>query len=424
MSIPGCEPEPARPAERLYSLDVFRGLTILTMIFANELDMAGVAMIQSVPWWMKHAKFSAENPDFITFVDVIAPAFLFIVGAAIPLAINRRLARGDSWPRLWLHILVRTAGLMIIGIFMGNMRAADVLRDSNIHPLGISHATWSVLLLASFILVWNDYPRSSDWRKWLFIGLRLVGIAILVYLRIVYRQGPKLETMAIRWYVVGHIGWSYLIACIVFYFFRNQPGGVIGALCLLIALYIGDHAGAFDRFECLSRFRRYVPLGTLIGIRGSMAVAGLAVGMSFASGTCAATARGRIRWMILLGLGLAAAGFLLRPAYGLSSPKSTPAYALYSCAICCGLLALLYWVTDVHGLRRWAAFSLPAGRNPLLPYFMAFMLHPLTLTLGVGWINGYLNAGPAGIARTALVTALLGILLTWALSRVPLRLRL
>jgi hypothetical protein len=87
-------------------------------------------------------------------------------------------------------------------------------------------------------------------------------------------------------------------------------------------------------------------------------------------------------------------------------------------------LAFLYWVTDVCGVRRWAAFSLPAGRNPLLPYFMAFMLHPLTLALDIGWINGYLNAGPVGIARTAVVTAVLGNLLTWALSRVPVRVRL
>jgi heparan-alpha-glucosaminide N-acetyltransferase len=424
MSVPCRDLESARPVDRLLSLDVFRGLTILAMIFANELDMA---MIQGVPWWMKHARFSTPDPDFITFVDVIAPAFLFIVGAAIPLAVNRRLTRGDSWPRLWAHILVRAASLMIIGIFMGNMRAADVLRNSNIHPLGISHATWSVLLLTSFILVWNDYPRSADWKRWLFVGLRVIGIGMLVYLAIVYRQDGKSGPMKLcwdRWYIVGMIGWAYLVGCIVYVLFRNHPAGVIGCLAMLIAMYIGDRAGVFSHLWPLSWFNSRVSLGTIIGIRGGITVAGLAVGMLFVPGSPALSPRARIRWMLVFALGLLAAGFLLRPVYGLSSPKSTPTFALYCCVICCGLLAFLYWLLDVRGAQRWASFTLPAGRNPLLPYFMAFMLHPLTLTLGVGWLNNYLNAGLVGIARTAALTAVLGILLTALLSRVPLRVRL
>src|SRR3990172_5485978 len=67
----------AAPMERVFSIDVFRGLTMLLMIFVNELDMAD---IKEVPWWMKHASFSTRTPDYMTFPDVIAPAFLFIVG--------------------------------------------------------------------------------------------------------------------------------------------------------------------------------------------------------------------------------------------------------------------------------------------------------------------------------------------------------
>ena len=92
------QPDLASASRRVLSIDVFRGLTMLVMIFANDLDMAH---IQDVPNWMKHAvyatpKIPADKVNHITFVDVLAPAFLFIVGSAIPLAFRKRLLRGDS----------------------------------------------------------------------------------------------------------------------------------------------------------------------------------------------------------------------------------------------------------------------------------------------------------------------------------------
>jgi len=423
MDLIRSDQETPAAAERIFSLDVFRGLTILLMIFANELDMA---MIRGVPWWMKHAVFSVRKPDFITFVDVIAPAFLFIVGTAIPSAIRRRIERGKSNLRIWAHILIRSIGLMIIGVFMGNMRASDVLRNSDIYPIGMSHAAWSVLLLASFILVWNDYPKTAGGGRVLFVLLRLAGIAVLVYLAVVYRQGkgPEPRGMQLRWYVIGTIGWSYLTACGVYFVFRRQPAGMVGCLALLIALNIGDRAGALDRFGLLAGLRHYLPLGHMIGGAGSMAVAGLIVGVLFTADSPAATHRNRLAWMLVFAAGLFAGGYLLRPLYGLSSPGRTPTLSLYTSGISCLVLAALYLVTDVWRVRRWAAFALPAGRNPLVPYFLAFMLHPLTIVCGLAWVNGYLNTGVPGILRTACVAIVLGVFVPAALSRLHVRVRL
>ena len=71
---------------RLASLDAFRGFVILTMVFVNHL-----AGIRDVPGWMRHMPEGAEG---MTFVDVVFPAFLFIVGMAIPPALDRRRERG------------------------------------------------------------------------------------------------------------------------------------------------------------------------------------------------------------------------------------------------------------------------------------------------------------------------------------------
>src|ERR1022692_2575660 len=82
---------PASPSgalARLASLDAFRGLVILTMTFVNYL-----AGVKAIPAWAKHLP---QDQDGYTFVDVVFPGFLFIVGVAIPLALHKRMARGES----------------------------------------------------------------------------------------------------------------------------------------------------------------------------------------------------------------------------------------------------------------------------------------------------------------------------------------
>src|SRR3982750_1625474 len=85
----------AAPA-RIQSLDVLRGLTILVMMFVN--DLSGV---KGVPPWMEH--IHPSDSDGMTFVDVVFPAFLFIVGISIPFAIGSRLEKGERIARVWRH---------------------------------------------------------------------------------------------------------------------------------------------------------------------------------------------------------------------------------------------------------------------------------------------------------------------------------
>lgn len=412
-----------RSAERVFSIDVFRGLTMLAMILVNALDMG---RIRHVPWWLGHARFSTPNPDFMTLADVIAPAFLFIVGVSIPFAFRKRLERGDSPWRLGWHVLVRTASLMIIGIFMGNMRSTDVLKNSNVFPLGMSHAAWSVLLLASFMLVWNDYPKAAGFRRAMFVMLRLIGVGALIWLAFIYRQrqGDAVNGMKLRWYVVGTIGWSYLTACVVYLFLRRDFAAMLGCYALLIVLNIGDRCGALHGLEWLGGLRRYVAIGHMIGGSAPATVAGLIVGMLFMSPSPAETPSRRIRWILLMAAGACAAGWLLRPLYGLCTPKHTPTWTLYCTAWSCAAFAFLYWLTDVRGVRRWGAVAMPAGQNPLVAYFLSFMLHPLTLVLGIGALNNHLNDGFVGVLRTLCVAIVLGVFVTGGLTRLGVRLRL
>src|SRR3954470_6436567 len=102
---------------RVLSLDLTRGLDVWLMLFVNE--MAGV---QGTPAFLRHTP-SAQ--DGMTITDVVFPAFLFITGMAIPLALGARLARGETPSRVWRHVMGRTASLLAIGVLMVNAEHAS-----------------------------------------------------------------------------------------------------------------------------------------------------------------------------------------------------------------------------------------------------------------------------------------------------------
>ena len=188
--------------QRIRSIDVFRGITILVMIFVN--DVAGVS---GIPGWMKH---KAADEDAMTFVDIVFPAFLFIVGMSLPIAISNRLARGDGFWKVQAHILWRTLGLLVLGVFMVNAGSGY-----NEKAMGMSIATWSLLFYLCAILVWNVYRfENKNWSRL----LRGLGAAGLVTLAFIYRAGENAEQgMTPRWWgILGLIGWAYLFSCIFY----------------------------------------------------------------------------------------------------------------------------------------------------------------------------------------------------------------
>ena len=130
-------PPPSSPTERIESIDALRGITILVMLFVN--DVAGVT---GAPAWMKHV--SPPDADGMTFVDVVFPAFFFIVGMAIPFSIGRRLDRGESLWQTGRHILIRVLGLLVIGMLMVN--------TESISDGGLLHPHLWILLIRKTVL--------------------------------------------------------------------------------------------------------------------------------------------------------------------------------------------------------------------------------------------------------------------------------
>src|SRR5262245_6037162 len=142
---------PAQPAlqapaqsSRIMSIDALRGFVMFTMIFVN--DLAG-APHEITPDWMVHFSDRHKGGSGMTFVDLVFPAFLFIVGMSIPIALTGRLKKGDSAWKLLGHVITRTLALLLIGILMVNGEGRP-----NSELMGVSANTWTVIMFTSAML--------------------------------------------------------------------------------------------------------------------------------------------------------------------------------------------------------------------------------------------------------------------------------
>ncbi len=412
--------QPSPPAsgfsQRVDSIDIYRGLTIFLMIFVNEFGGPGMADIVNAPKWLWHAM----TPDTFHFADIIAPAFLFIMGVSLPFAISKRLEKGDTLGRVWKHTLTRAISLMVIGIAMGNMRAGRLIMQ----PPGLSPMLWSTLLMLSLILFWVQYPKAKDIQSYLFAALKYGGLALLVYLLVIYREGPDLQGLQLRWFVLGLLGWAYLIAFIAYLAFKRCPAGLVGLIAVLVFLSIGEKAGAFAAYPLLLAINKYINFGSVLGLHPAMTVSGVFIGLLFMPDSPAPTVRRRLAWMLTFAAMTLAAAWLVRPLGGAQKQQSTPSWGLYSIAISVAIFAFVYWLVDVRKIKAWGAMFRPVGKNPLLPYFLHYMFHPLLYVLGLHWLNNYFHEGWPGAIRVLVTATLLTLFANWLTTRLKLTLKL
>ena len=366
--------------ERIKSIDVLRGLTILLMIFVN--DLAGV---NGTPWWMMHFP---EGTNGMTFVDVIFPAFLFITGMSIPFAIGKRMDKGEPKWQIWKHILLRSFYLIVIGVFMVN---TETFSDKGL----IDPNLWSLLMYTGIILIWNMW--SSKMKPGLVTTLRIAGIALLLVLVFLYRgnDATGIFQMRTQWFgIIGLIGWAYLVACTVYFFFRRNPVAMTGAVAILYCVFFANFNGFFAKVGFIGNF---VGIGDTLGSEGALVLTGTILGMILTPDSPIKTHWARIRWAFFYGLGLAIAGVLINSLakintmFIIDKDMATPAWCLLGAAWTVWIWIIIYLIVDVLGWKRWTAVVEPAGSNALFAYILAPMIDSIirVFCLVTGFPNYY-----------------------------------
>ncbi len=165
--------------QRNQTLDALRGFAILTMVLSGS-----IAFGDTLPAWMYHAQVPPPLHKFvptlagITWVDLVFPFFLFTMGAAIPLALQKNIAAKTSSVQILLIAFRRFFLLAFFALFTHHLMPWVLSKEPT--------AFHFLLSIAAFILVFFQlYDNKNEKYKQLFLLLKFVSFAIALALLII-----------------------------------------------------------------------------------------------------------------------------------------------------------------------------------------------------------------------------------------------
>jgi heparan-alpha-glucosaminide N-acetyltransferase len=391
----------------------------------------------------------------MTFVDLVFPAFLFLVGMSVPFALGGRLEKGEPVWKVLRHVAVRTGFLLLIGILMVHETPDDA-------AMGWSGNWWCVVMYfcsilalcsvspnravsGSALLARKTAPKAKEtaaqelrgsiqlqaregafWNG-LSRGLRIIGLASLVWLAFAFRgpQGQRIVTITplalhTEWYgILGLIGWAYLVTSITYLAFRGRRTAILGSMVLLMCLYAANRTGQFEGFW----LGKIVGIGETLGSLPAISVGGLLLGsILYRTGRNDGAGYGRFTFWFVSGC--AAAAMLLNKSYGISKNSATPSWCLWACAITAALWYLFYLICDAHPVQAIARPLQLAGNNVLLAYLLSEMLPGLLAALHLDNAYQSLSLSLGGAIVRSVLCGLFILVLATRMNRLGFRVRL
>ena len=136
--------------------------------------------------------------------------------------------------------------------------------------------------------------------------------------------------------------------------------------------------------------------------------------------------REKLERLFLIGTILTFAGFLLSYGCPLNKKIWSPPFVLVTCGLGSSFLALLVWIIDIKGYKKWSRFFESFGVNPLFIYVLADVLAILLGVITVtyqGENTSLQQVFYAGVLQPvfgnesgSLAYAILFVLLNWAIG--------
>jgi predicted acyltransferase len=318
----------ATSPQRLISLDVFRGLTIGAMVLVNN---PGTWSAVYPP--LEHAQWHGW-----TFTDTIFPFFVFIMGIAIPIALEKRKAAGQVGAGLYLKLLQRTAALFGLGLFLAifpfyNWMKGEWIDIGHVRIMGVLQRLALCYFFASVLFLWFK-PR----------GLLIAAFALLF----------------------GY--WGMMAAGGDLTIEGNLSG-------LIDRAVLGPHMWKGSEF--------YDPEGLLSTLPAiATCIFGVLTGQLIASPK---TQEGKVAEMFVWGFALLALGWMWSAFFPINKGLWTSSYSVFMSGLAMCVLAACYWIIDIKGWKAWT--------GP----FVVFGVNALALFVGSGMLGRLLNYIPLGV---------------------------
>lgn len=390
---------------RIEAVDIYRALIMFTMLFVN--DICGTGMT-NIPDWLNHA---GADKDMLGLSDIVFPGFIFVMGMAIPFAIENRLKKGDSITQVAQHILYRAMILLILGAFTGNRNMFGCT------TIGINKQWFEILMVMSFFFIWNAYPKNvSLKRKQIYKGLQIVGVMTLILLAITFRSSKGAYFHTTSTDILGHLGWVYLVVSIIYIFLRDSIRKHGIAWCILVVLAIFSATEVGKQTDIMS----YIPGRPSCHLTlNSIGYAGMIISLIMSR----YANRDRPARFIFQSFCISASMLILFFAshHFFNIRTCSISWMFLNLSIFPISLGIMYWISDVRGYGRYFNIIKPAGTATLtcyiIPYFWYSFNHMFDITYW-GFTDSY-----SGIIKGLLYSfAVIGI--AWALSKRNIRLKI
>jgi heparan-alpha-glucosaminide N-acetyltransferase len=331
---------------RLGSLDAYRGLIMLTLASGGfGLHQYAQTVTADSPRFgvWQFISFHTDHPVWVSNVhyvgvaywDLIQPAFMFMVGVAMPFSYGKRFTRGDTFGQMTLHAASRAILLVLLGVFLSSTdkKETNWVFVNVLSQIGLGYF---------FVYLLMGRPTAVQ---------ILAAIAILggYWYWFVRTPVPGAEGMQ---QFAEHFGKNenaaaYLDRKISNWFPRSQKftedrGGytTLNFVPSIVTMLLGVMSGELLRDDHRPGREK---LARLIGGGFLCMILGIAAGMT----ACPIIKR---IW--------------------------TPSWVLFSGAYVLWMLAAFYAVIDMLQWKRWAFPLIVLGVNSILLYFMGQLIRP------------------------------------------------
>lgn len=317
-----------KKSSRLLALDVMRGVTIAGMLLVNNPGS----------WGALYAPLGHADWNGITPTDLVFPFFMFIMGVAMFMSMRKfefKLTGSVCWKIVRRTIVIFAIGLALswFGFFCRHLAAGDSFLTSinnldTMRILGVMPRLALCYCAASFIACLVKFKHIP----WVAAGL-LVIYSVLLVLGNGYGITEDNILCRIDRAVLGsnHM-YSGLAAWKGLENTAFDPEGLASTLPAIAHVLIGLMCGRI-----------------IITIKDNDE---------------------RVKNLFIVGAILMIAGWLI--SYGLPINKNiwSPTFVLTTCGMGSTFLALLIWIIDIKGYKKWSMFFETFGINPLFLYVL------------------------------------------------------
>lgn len=331
---------------RLLSLDVLRGITIAGMMLVNNPGS----------WSYVYAPLAHAPWDGLTPTDLVFPFFVFIMGVSMYLSYKKmdfRLSK-DSFVKLTR----RSVLLFLIGLAMGylglSMRQYNALRSEE---LAFTTQLWQAMSSLENLRIMGVLQRLALISFFGTLSVLLVRPRFIPWL-----AGGLL---VIYWGIIGFFD-SYTLS-------ENNIISVIDQ-----AIFGATHMYKTPNIEGVRIV--FDPEGLLSTLP---CIAHVLIG--FWAGKLMSESKDlhrKIEVLFIMGTILSFAGFLLDYGFPINKNTWSSSFVLTTSGLAALLLALLIWIIDIKGQKKWSVFFEAYGVNPMFVFVAGGVITILTSNIG------------------------------------------